>query len=175
LVLARIHLLVVGPEAELKFLDCVIRVVVDVLGVQHGKILALESSAPWLTVKAGVGWNPGTVGHARVPLGSRSQAGLTLRMGASVVCPDLARTRRFSGATLLRQHGIVSTASAVIGAAERPYGVMSVHTTRQYDFTPAETQFLSRAAHLVNVGIRRRSSALVAIDAFVGAHALANE
>lgn len=162
--LARIRSLVAAPVPESAFLDGVIRMVVDVLGVPHGKILALESSAPWLTVKAGVGWKPGTVGHARVSLGSRSQAGLTLRMGSAVVCPDLARTRRFAGATLLRKHGVVSTASAVIGASERPYGVMSVHTTRRHDFTPAEIQFLSQAAQLVSAGISARRSWPSGID-----------
>lgn len=154
--LERLRELVAAPSSELEFLDAAIRAVVHALDVPLGKILALEASAPWLIVLAGVGWQPGTVGHARVPLGSRSLAGLTLRVGSSVVCPDLPRTRRFADATLLRRHGVVSAVSAVIGAPERPYGVLSVHTTTRRDFTPSETRFVCRAAALVSTGVGQR-------------------
>jgi len=156
--LQRIEALGSGASTELEFLDATVRVVVETLGVPFGKVLELEASSPWLLVVAGVGWEPGTVGRARVPLGSRSHAGLTLRLGGPVVCEDLGRTHRFADATLLRRHGVVSGLSAVIGAPERPFGVLSVHTmTRRY-FTPPETRFVNRAAALMAAGIRRRRS-----------------
>ena len=162
--LERIRWLRAAPLSEQEFLDAAIRAVVDALDVPYGKILALEASGPWLTVQAGVGWQPGTVGRARVPLGSRSQAGLALRIGSSVICSDLPRTRRFTDAALLRRHGVVSGMSAVIGTPERPYGVLGVHTTTPRDFTPGETQFVCRAAALVGTGISQRRRECVGPD-----------
>jgi GAF domain-containing protein len=154
--IARIEAFGSASSADLEFLDAAVRVVVETLGVPYGKVLELESSSPWLRVVAGVGWEPGTVGQARVPLGSRSQAGLTLRLGGAFVCADLGRSRRFADATLLRRHGIVSGLSVVIGAPERPFGVLSVHTTTRRDFTPTETRFVNRAAAVIATGIHRR-------------------
>ena len=156
LALTRVETLGSEPSSELEFLDAAVRVVVEALGVPYGKVLALESSSPWLLVVAGVGWQPGTVGRSRVPLGSRSQAGLTLRLGGPVVCSDLSGARRFADATLLRRHGVVSGLSVVIGAPDRPFGVLSVHTVTRREFTPMETQFMNRAAALLIAGIRRR-------------------
>ena len=139
-----------------RFLPESVQLIADALEVPLVKVLELEPSGKWLLVHAGVGWAPGIVGRAKVPVGTTSHAGLTICMNTPVIYDDLPHVAWFSESDILRRHDVVSGMSAVVGAVGRPVGVLTVHHTRQRTFTPAEAKFLLRAAALISDGIAAR-------------------
>jgi GAF domain-containing protein len=133
-----------------------VQLIADALEVPMSKVLELEPSGKWLFVRAGVGWAPGIVGRARVPVATTSHAGLTICMDTPVIYDDLPHVGWFSESDILRRHHVVSGMSAIVGAAGRPVGVLTVHHTRQRTFTSADATFLLRAAALLSEGIAAR-------------------
>jgi light-regulated signal transduction histidine kinase (bacteriophytochrome) len=68
---------------------------------------------------------------------------------------DLPAETRFHGPALLVEHGVISGVSAIIGAPERPYGVLGVHTTRRRDFSQQDVHFVQSVANLLADAIAR--------------------
>jgi len=134
-----------------------VRVVAATLGVEFAKILTYDPEAGVLRLTAGVGWRPGTVGSATVPADSGSQGGYTLRAGAPVVVTDFVVERRFCAPPLLREHGVRSGLSVVIGPSERPHGVLGVHSTVARSFTPEDARFVQTVANMLAAARDRHS------------------
>src|SRR6202007_3440268 len=90
------------------------------------KILELVPGGAELLLRAGIGWQAGLVGTATVSTGRDTQAGYTLAAGRPVIVEDLASETRFTGASLLHEHGVVSgIAAPIAGRDGRAYGVRS--------------------------------------------------
>jgi two-component sensor histidine kinase len=120
------------------------------------KILELMPGGDALLLRAGVGWKPGLVGTATVGTELGSQAGYTLKVSNSVVVDDLSTETRFSGPSLLREHGVVSGASVIIAGMDgRAYGVLGAHTSRHMRFSRIDVEFLHSVANLVASAIHR--------------------
>lgn len=126
------------------------------LGVEYCKVLELLPGGRGLLLRAGVGWQEGLVGRATVGAGLDSQAGYALVSEGPIVVEDLRTDRRFGGAPLLREHGVVSGVSVIIHGHERPYGVLGVHTRRRRDFTEADVDFLRAVANVLATAIERK-------------------
>jgi PAS domain S-box-containing protein len=126
------------------------------LHIEFCKILEFLPNRQALLLKAGVGWKPGSVGHATVGIGKDSQAGYTLQTDEPVVVEDLQTERRFSGTGLLHEHGVVSGVSVVITTKEGPYGVLGAHTSRRRSFTTNEVNFLQSVANVLGSAIERQ-------------------
>jgi light-regulated signal transduction histidine kinase (bacteriophytochrome) len=90
-----------------------------------------------------------------VGIGLDSQAGFTLQSKQPVIVADLPAETRFHGPALLVAHGVISGISAIIGAPERPYGVLGVHTTRHRDFSQQDVHFVQSIANLLADAIAR--------------------
>jgi len=128
------------------------------LEVEYCKVLELLPERNVLLLRAGVGWKNGLVGHATVGTGADSQAGYTLLCNEPVVVEDLRTETRFSGSSLLRDHGIVSGMSVIIRGKERPFGVMGAHTTRHRAFTEEDINFLQAVANILAEAINRKQT-----------------
>jgi PAS domain S-box-containing protein len=127
------------------------------LDVELCKVLEMLPGGNELILRAGIGWNDGLVGTARVPTESGSQAGYTLRAGGPVVVEDLAAETRFHGPSLLLDHGVVSGISAVIAGTDgRAFGVLGAHTRRRRRFERADADFLQSVANILASAIGRR-------------------
>lgn len=124
-------------------------VVAHTLNAELCKVLEILPDGKELILRAGVGWQNGIVGKAKVSAGSESQAGYTLSSKAPVIVRDLRAETRFTGPTLLRAHGVISGMSVIISERERPFGVLGVHTTRQRDFTNDDVHFLQSIANVL--------------------------
>ena len=98
--------------------------VAHTLAVECCKVLELQPDGQALLLRAGVGWRQGLVGRATVPIGMRSQAGYTLACNKPVIVEELRSETRFSGPSLLVEHGVVSGMSVVIPGRNCPYGVL---------------------------------------------------
>lgn len=108
-------------------LDAAVDGLATCLNLRYVKVLELAQDRMHLTMRSGVGWNPGLVGAANVPADAGSQAGFTLLSEDTIVVRDFATEERFAAPKLLSDHGICCGASVIIGPVEDPWGVLGVH------------------------------------------------
>jgi PAS domain S-box-containing protein len=126
------------------------------LNVEFCKILEIVPGRQELLLRSGVGWKPGYVGVATVGLGRESQAGYTLAVDEPVIVEGLETERRFLGAGILHEHGVVSGASVVISTKDGPYGVLGAHTAQRRAFSSSEVDFLQSVANVLGSAIERQ-------------------
>ncbi|HEX6107103.1 MAG TPA: ATP-binding protein [Gemmatimonadales bacterium] len=138
-----------------ELLDQAVRVIAETLDVEYAKVLECGPGGETLLLRAGWGWPPGVVGHARVGAGEESQAGYTLRSKEPVAVFDLGTETRFRFAPLLREYGVASGVSIVIGGRDHPYGVLGAHSTWRRQFTEDEILFLQAIANILAQAVER--------------------
>jgi PAS domain S-box-containing protein len=126
-----------------------------VLNVECCKILELLPAGKELLVRAGVGWKEGAVGTVRIGTEGDSQAGYTLSSNKPILVADFRTETRFREPSLLRDHGILSGISVVIGDPRRPFGVLGAHSTSARLFSEDDVHFLQAIASLIAATVRR--------------------
>ena len=119
------------------------------LKVDFCTVLELAPERDALLLTAGFGWREGLVGHAKLGLGTKSQAGYTLLSGQPVIVEDLATETRFEPPTLLRDHGVMSGLTVIIGTPERPFGVLGAHAASRRAFSQDDVHMLDAIAHVL--------------------------
>ncbi|HET8628885.1 MAG TPA: GAF domain-containing protein [Thermomicrobiales bacterium] len=137
-------------------LDDAARVVAAILGVEYALVLELLPDGETLIARAGAGWRDGVVGRARTGAGRDTRAGYTLASPEPVVTDDLGAETRFQTPSFLREHGVVSSITTVIGGVAAPYGVLGAHTARRRAFTADDSHFLRAVANVLAAAIGRR-------------------
>lgn len=137
-------------------MDETVALVAATLEVEYCKVLELLPGGERLLLRAGVGWREGLVGRATVDTGNDSQAGHTLQSKEPVLVEDLASERRFSGPPLLREHGVVSGMSVIIGDGQKPFGVLGAHTRSRRVFTVDDIHFMQTVANVLAEAIERK-------------------
>lgn len=154
-VVADLGLLALAATELPPLFDQTVARVAETFGVEFCKVLELLPEGNAVKLVAGVGWKAGLVGHATVGVGRDSQAGHTLLAKEPVIVEDLRTETRFNGPPLLREHGVVSGLSVIIGSAAHPIGVLGVHSARRREFTPDDVSFLQAVANVLAEAIRR--------------------
>lgn len=134
------------------------------LEVEFCKVLELLPDKSGLKLIAGVGWPEGLVGRAVVGVGLDSQAGYTLQSEGPVIVEDLSRETRFHGTSLLRDHGIVSGVSVIIGHAAMPWGVLGADSSHKRKFTADDITFVQSVANVLGAAIAREEAEQSLID-----------
>ncbi len=120
-----------------------------VLGMDCAKVLELLPGGEQLLLRAGVGWQDGLVGKAKVECDSASQAGFTVVSDGPVVVENLASEKRFHAPRLLSDHKIVSGISVVIEGREQPFGVLGVHSREALTFGEEDIRFVQTMANVL--------------------------
>ena len=105
------------------------------------------------TVRAGVGWNDGFVG-SQLEMASLRADGRWAYEGAAVVIDDL-RADNSIRARPLREHGVVSSVTVLIGSPEAPMGVLTANTRSERPFREHDVDFLQSVAHMLGGAIGR--------------------
>lgn len=148
-----------GVELQ-ELLDNVSRLVAITMSVDFSKILELTREEGRLFLRAGLGWKEGLVGKTYVDNGPRSQGGYALSTNSPVIVTDLSKETRFQPSTILVEHQIVSGMSVVIPGRghHRPFGILSVHSTKYHTFTEDDIHFLQSAAHVLSAAIERQAA-----------------
>ncbi len=121
------------------------------------KVLQPDAQTDELLVTAGVGWKPGTVGHARLPKDMRSPPGLTYRTGDSVTIRDLPNDPGYDYSDLLRDHGVVSVINVPI-KDKYVFGVLEVDAGHKAQWRRADVDFLQAFANLLMAAVLRREA-----------------
>lgn len=122
-----------------------------------------ELAGDRLRMRAGWGWDEGTVGRAELPVYPGSLAGLALHQHAPAVVEDVAAWKGFRFAPVVEEHGARSGASVPLEHG-RQRGVLSVFSRAPRRFRAFDVQFLRAVSSLVAVALDR-ADALAAIRA----------
>ncbi|HEX6748054.1 MAG TPA: HAMP domain-containing sensor histidine kinase [Longimicrobium sp.] len=152
---ARLGLRALTGLGPARLLQEVVEAVRDALKVDFCTVLEVAGGGDSLLLRAGAGWEPGVVGHARESAGPGSQAGYTLLVSQPVVVTDLERETRFTASPLLREHGVASGMSVLILGHDAPFGVLDAHTRAARVFGRDDVHFLQSVANLVATALQR--------------------
>ena len=107
-------------------------------------------------VVAGVGWNPGVVGHARVGADIESPTGYAFQTGQAVISNELSSDQRFRTPKLLVEHGVHRAINVIVRGDGAPFGVLEVDSPNPGRFTADDISFLQGFANLLGVAIERQ-------------------
>ena len=129
--------------------------VTEGLDVEYCKLLELLPDGSGLLMRAGVGWQPGLVGHAVIPTDAGSQAGYTLSVAKPVIVENLSTDPRFNGPKLLQDHQVVSGLSVILQKGHQPFGVIGAHTQQSRTFTQDDVNFLQAVANILSTALER--------------------
>lgn len=129
------------------------------LGIEMAKILELRPAENCLLVISGHGLMPGTVGHARIPLGKGSGAGWALESGEPVISLDTATETRFQISETVRRHGVRSMANVLISYSDgTSFGVLELDSRSPGMFASIDAAYLQSYANLVGAALERARS-----------------
>ncbi|MDR6235275.1 sensor histidine kinase [Pseudomonas oryzihabitans] len=132
------------------------RLVSTALGTDLSKVLEIERGAHQALVRAGVGWQPGVVGQARISLGERSSEAYSIKVSRPVITPDIEREERFDLPGFLREHGVVALVNVpILLPGGKPYGLLQVDAREPRDFGEEDVEFLRTYATILGPVIDR--------------------
>lgn len=128
------------------------------LRTRHAKVLQHRAATSDFVVRAGIGWNPGVVGHATLGAGMDSPAGYAFHTSAPVLSVDLGAEDRFRLPPLLAEHGVRSAINVIVGVgADQPFGVLEVDSTHRHEFVEADTAFMQALANTLAAALDRET------------------
>ena len=157
--LAEIGASALSNESFQEVLQKGVELLAEALDCPLAKVLEFADHANHLSLRAGIGWKEGLVGHATVGVERESQAGFTLQSGTPIIVKDLLTETRFFGPRLLHDHAVRSGMSVTIqGDQQRPFGVLGVHTTLLREFNQSEVDFLCAVANIFAARARQEES-----------------
>ncbi len=119
-------------------------------------IMELCSDGKHLELRTGTGWESGLIGSVKVKTGKNSLAGYTLLSDKPVIVEDMKNETRFSPEPLLLEHNIESSMSVILFGANRPFGVISVHSIKRRKFNPHDVNFLTASANVLAQAMEHR-------------------
>ncbi|MFM9859372.1 histidine kinase dimerization/phosphoacceptor domain -containing protein [Pseudoxanthobacter sp. M-2] len=134
------------------------RVAADGLQTRFAKVLQHQPGEADFLVCAGVGWQPGVVGHARIGGDLASPAGYAFRTQRPVISNHLSDEERFRTPELLARHGIKSALNVVIrGGDAPPFGVLEGDSTDRHDFGDHDSTFLQSLANTLAAALEMQA------------------
>jgi|FEC22Drversion2_1045045.scaffolds.fasta_scaffold02199_2 two-component sensor histidine kinase len=136
-------------------LDEASRTAANGLQVRLAKVLQFLPAEGEFLVRAGTGWKPGVVGHARIGGDKESPAGYAFCTGEPVLANDLGSEPRFRTPQLLRDHGVKSAINVLVTDDQR-FGVLEVDSTNRDEFSTSDLAFLQALANTLSAAIRAR-------------------
>jgi two-component sensor histidine kinase len=142
------------PFEEL--LNEAVRLSVEGLGAELGKVLEYLPSQDRLVLRAGIGWHEGLVGRATVGTDLASPAGFALRTGKPVISNHLENEQRFRTPDLLAAHGVRRAMNVILQGDGTPYGVLEVDSKSSGEFNEHDVAFLQGAANILGMAIERQ-------------------
>ncbi len=128
------------------------------LGTRYCKVLEYLPDRNQLLVRAGVGWQPGVVGHATIGAELDSPAGYALHTGKPVLSNHLTAEDRFRTPALLLEHGVKRAVNVILLGDGRAYGVLEADSEESGAFSEHDIDFLQGVANLLGVALERRQA-----------------
>jgi two-component sensor histidine kinase len=129
------------------------------LDARFAKVLEYLPDDNRLLVRAGIGWEPGTVGQVSLGVDVESPAGYAFQTGQMVISNHLQEETRFRTPKLLTDHGVRRAINVLIargGEGHLPFGVLEVDSPESGQFDVADADFLAGFAGLLGIAIERQ-------------------
>ncbi|AKB75376.1 Sensory transduction histidine kinase [Methanosarcina lacustris Z-7289] len=123
------------------------------LDVEYCKILKILPDGNFL-FETGIGWKIEDIGKV-IERDAASTAVYTVLSKKPIQIEELNRKGSIDGMGLKGYQEIINGISVLIGRVEKPYGVLTVHSTKKETFTKEETSFLNSIASLISLTIER--------------------
>jgi two-component sensor histidine kinase len=120
------------------------------------KVLEYLPAENRFLVRAGVGWQEGIIGKARVGADLESPAGFALHTGKPVISNHLENEQRFRTPELLLEHGIRRAMNVILQGDGSAYGVLEVDSQSDGEFSERDIAFLQGAANILGMAIERQ-------------------
>ena len=149
--LARLSQLALREHQLRTLIDEVVRTVSDTLDLELCGVCSVREDEEVLDVIVALGQPDAP---SVLPGGNGTQAGYALTMGEPVISEDLRTETRFDTAPL-RRLGLLSGVSAIVEGRERPFGVLSAHTSSARRFTRDDVNFLVAVANVLSAAVER--------------------
>ncbi len=140
-------------------MDQATREVAALLRVPSCVVLELVPDGSEFLLRAGVG----IAATGPVAAGPESWAGVTVLTGAPVIVEDLRTDPRFDE-VLLRQVGVVSGLSVVIGDAEHPVGILAIYADECRFFDTRDIDLVGSVAHILGSAVLRDRAEVVLVE-----------
>jgi two-component sensor histidine kinase len=148
------------------------RVCAECLGVPFSKVCRYRPEENDLLVEAGVGWNPGVIGHVVSRADNSSPQGRAFVTGLPVICADLSKDDAFVLPAFYSDHGIISTLDVIIRNKDgQPWGVLEIDNPRRHVYDEHDVDFVTGFANVLAeaVDASKRNRALqAALDQMQG-------
>jgi GAF domain-containing protein len=123
--------------------------------IKRTKVLRYRPDNGDVLVVAGVGWKPGVVGSATLPIDSASPPGRSIQTAAPVITQDLSKDSKYRISPLLREHGIVSLLNAPVMMGDQNWGVLEIDAEEPRAFDEADVGFLTTYANMIGTAVAR--------------------
>ena len=143
------------PIALAAHLDNTVRRVAAALEIDHVKILRYRPESDDLLVEAGIGWRAGVVRVATFGTDLASPPGRAFQTGQPVVIEDIGSASGLRISPVLKAHAIVSLANVPIFIDGAVWGVIEADSSTPRGFSDDTISFMTAAAALVSLAIRR--------------------
>lgn len=142
-----------------QLLDGVVTQVARAVEIDHVKIMRYRPECGDLIVAAGTGWQEGVVGQATFAIDLQSPPGAAFQTGQSIHILNLLKDADYRRSTILAEHNIISVINVPVEIDGATWGVLEVDSTEERDFSTDTKTFLTTAASLVAVALRREQAA----------------
>ncbi len=131
------------------------RLTAEGLRAEFCKVLEYLPAVNQFLVRAGVGWDPGIVGVAKIGADLASPAGFALKTGRPVISNHLEIEERFRTPEILVRHGVHRAMNVILQGDGRPFGVLEVDSRSSDEFVEYDLAFLQGAANILGMAIER--------------------
>ncbi len=128
------------------------------LNVDFCKVLQLAPDLRSFILKAGSGWQEGWIGRQTSFTFENSQNRFVLASHQPVIVDDFRSETRFKPSSILRSHGIRSSADVLISGAGGAYGVLGAYSRDAQRFTSSSINFLQSLANILATAIDRKTT-----------------
>jgi signal transduction histidine kinase len=122
-----------------------------ILGLTHVMVLRLVPAGDALLLQAGMGWEPGMVGHAIFDTDQNTLTGYALASSEPVTIENIQTETRFVIPTLLSGYGLASGLCIRIPCQYQAFGVLAAFSTEPRSFSQDERSCLQAVAGMLAV------------------------
>ncbi|HEX8688620.1 MAG TPA: EAL domain-containing protein [Solirubrobacterales bacterium] len=140
-----------------KLREKAVALLTEIEGVEAACIWEAGREGRRLHLRAGLEGSAFDAEH-RASAARDSHAGAALDSGLHVIVDDWSSERRFSMPPALRALDVRSSLAVPIAGAERPFGVLDIHSTEPSRFTPGDVHFAQASANVLADALERHTA-----------------
>jgi PAS domain S-box-containing protein len=129
---------------------------VEILQLRFCEVLEFQPEKNTLLLCAGLGWKPGSIGTATIPVAREFQAGYTFLTRRRVVTEDYNSDTPFVLSPLLKDHSIRSGITVHIPGPNTPFGVLGAYSATIRKFDSEDINFLRSVANIIATAMQRK-------------------